>query len=64
MVCYVLLARLDPAQAPQRSANDLNEAKIIKLSKWAEIEYPKSPYPPDYKNVSFVNFEPKMWKFM
>ena len=30
----------------------------------AEIEYPKPPDPPYYKNTSFVNFDPKLWKFM
>ena len=28
-----------------------SEAKILKLFKSAEIEYPKPPDPPDYKNT-------------
>ena len=58
------ILNLDPVQDNRRSAYDLNEVKISKLSKWAEIEYPKPPDPPYYKNILFVNFEPKLWKFM
>ena len=55
---------LDPNQVDRKSAYDLKKVKISKLSKWAEIEYPKPPDPPDYKNTSLVNFEPKLWKFV
>ena len=54
---------LDPVQADRRSAYDLNKDKTSKLSKWAQVEYPKPPDPPDYKTISFVTFEPKLWKF-
>ena len=30
----------------------------------AQIENSEPPVPPDSKNTQFVNFGPKLWKFM
>ena len=42
----------------------LHNAKIAKLAKLAQIENSEPPVPPDSKNTQFVNFGPKLWKFM
>ena len=34
------------------------------LTKLAQIENSEPPVPPDSKNTQFVNFGPKLWKFM
>ena len=43
---------------------ELHNAKIAKLAKLAQIENSEPPVPPDSKNTQFVNFGPKLWKFM
>ena len=40
------------------------KAKKWKLSKWAEIDIKSHTSPPGYKNVKFVNFVLKLWKFI
>ena len=42
----------------------LHNAKIETLAKLAQIENSEPPVPPDSKNTQFVNFGPKLWKFM
>ena len=39
-------------------------AKIAKLAKLAQIENSEPSVPPDSKITQFVNFGPKLWKFM
>jgi len=52
------------SQSKRNFGYALHKAKIAKLAKLAHFENSEPPVPPDSKNTQFVNFGPKLWKFM
>ena len=52
------------SQSKRKFGYALHNAKIATLAKLAQIENSEPPDPPDSKNTQFVNFGPKLWKFM
>ena len=61
---FSIISKIQPSRSERKFDYVQHNAKIEKLAKLAQIENSEPPVPPDSKNTQFVNFGPKLWKFM